>query len=737
MKWTTELVNQTVRSTLASVSDVVGVNDCSHSDKLKRMLNVYSSISCLPDPFSDLKTQHKQQKCFVTQFGMVNPVQVDLPEKAGAFGRVRTNQPQKIRKETYVRVPLIPQLVILLNKVDVYNQVFGEKQRVNDVLSRFEDGSAFKDNIFFKAHPNAIQIHLYVDEVQIVDAIGKKVFKNKMVFVYFTIGNLEPKFRSCLNHIHLLAIFPNRHVESYGLNLLLKPIVEEIKLLEEGVDMMIHGTTTKIFGTLAILTADNLASHAVGGFKAGFSRGFRKCRYCLAVDSDIQSKFSDGQFVPRSKTEHDLHCKGLETTLREYFGKLYGINGKSILNELKHFHVIGGLVPDLMHDLHEGVLSLILCKILKYCIKEKKYFTLDQLNDALQNFKYGHSEVKNKPSLIFKQHLSKTKLNQSAAQTFLIATTLPLLVSGFIPETDPKWLCFTTLLEISRILLSSSIEESEIIMLEFLISDFLTSYKQCFPLDRITPKMHFLVHYPRYIRLMGPLGPFWCMRYEAKHSYFKQIVRSTRNYINPPWTLAYRHQVSQCHHFRVSGANCLTVNVETPNTKTFVTLEKLKWFAQIASCFAIVDLKQSIRSMLWIKFGSTVFKVFQKPCNKKNGNDKKKNFCNGDTMVLCPMMGNVDAAFGKVTAIYSFENNYAFICQMYHTVQFDNHLQAYEVVKRRDDLHIMVKYQELLDHRVYHLHSPMQFNLNTSKVSNQYVFVKTDMSRLKLTVPNL
>ena len=732
MKLTTELLSQTVRSTVANVCQAVGVNEANHTESLQRICNVYSSSSCLPDPFAGVKTQYMQQKHFTEHFGMVNPVLINLPEKSDAFGRVRTNQSQKIRKETYVTVPLISQLTILLNKNDVHRQVFGEKIHVPGVLSRFEDGSAFKDSIFFKDHPNAIQLHLYIDEVQITDPVGKKVFKNKMVFVYFTIGNLEPKYRSCLKHIHLLSIFPNRHVESYGLNFLLKPIVEEIKLLEDGVDMMIHGTMIKVYGTLAVLTADNLASHAVGGFKAGFAKGFRKCRYCLAVDVDIQTKFCDRQFEARTKTNHDLHCSGLATTLREYFGKLYGINGTSILNELKHFHVIGGLVPDIMHDLHEGILSLMLCKILQYCIKEKKYFTLNQLNTGLQNFKYGHSEVKNKPSLIFKQHLKNKKLNQSAAQTSLVAYTLPFIVSSLIPENDEKWLCFITLLEISRILLNSSIDETEIIMLEFLISEFLTSYKECFPLDRLIPKMHFLVHYPRYIRLMGPLGPFWCMRYEAKHSYFKKIVRATRNYINPPWTLAYRHQVSQCHHFHVSGVNCLTVNIETPNKTKSILLKNAKCFAQIASRFSTLDSEQSISSMTWIQYGSTVFKVFKKPSEKQK--KKGKTLSDGNTMVLCPMMGNVEAAFGKIVDIYSFDKTYMFICEMYHTIKFDTHLQAYEIIKRRDGLQIVIQYEELLDYRVYHLHSPMQLRVTTKNVSKQYIYVKTDLSRVKLLI---
>ena len=40
---------------------------------------------------------------------------------------------------------------------------------------------------------------------------------------------------------------------------------------------------------LAVVSADNLGSQELGGFKIGGS-SFRVCRHCLATDSDIQCK---------------------------------------------------------------------------------------------------------------------------------------------------------------------------------------------------------------------------------------------------------------------------------------------------------------------------------------------------------------------------------------------------------------------------------------------------------------
>ena len=59
----------------------------------------------------------------------------------------------------------------------------------------------------------------------------------------------------------------------------------------------------------------------------------------------------------------------------------YGVNSKSPLNDLLHFHVTNGQLPqDVMHIMFEGVLPLEIKLLLQYFIFDKSYFTLDMLN---------------------------------------------------------------------------------------------------------------------------------------------------------------------------------------------------------------------------------------------------------------------------------------------------------------------------------------------------------------------
>ena len=56
----------------------------------------------------------------------------------------------------------------------------------------------------------------------------------------------------------------------------------------------------------------------------------------------------------RTEEIYDAHCKGLDGPLRSHIAMTYGVANNSVLNRYKYFHVVNGLVPDIMHDILEG-----------------------------------------------------------------------------------------------------------------------------------------------------------------------------------------------------------------------------------------------------------------------------------------------------------------------------------------------------------------------------------------------
>lgn len=90
----------------------------------------------------------------------------------------------------------------------------------------------------------------------------------------------------------------------------------------------------------------------------------------------------------------------------EHFSKAYGINRRSVLNESHYYHVVGGLPPDVMHDILEGVLQYEVKEMLKKYIKVEHHLTLEELNGRIARYDFGYYNDKNKPSLISEQKFS-------------------------------------------------------------------------------------------------------------------------------------------------------------------------------------------------------------------------------------------------------------------------------------------------------------------------------------------
>ena len=95
---------------------------------------------------------------------------------------------------------------------------------------------------------------------------------------------------------------------------------------------MNDGEPKLYFGTLCVVSADNLGSCALGGFKEG-STAYQGCRHCMATPEQLKSKF-ELDFMLRTPVTHQQQCILLESKSgpsRVSFSKDAGINHTSVL----------------------------------------------------------------------------------------------------------------------------------------------------------------------------------------------------------------------------------------------------------------------------------------------------------------------------------------------------------------------------------------------------------------------
>lgn len=455
------------------------------------------------------------------------------------------------------KLKIIKDEVIYISIVDIVkNLLVNEEYKKlleHDVLNNgknirfFMDGSYAKDNSLLQIHGlNCLTFLLYFDEVNLVDTASHR--PTKMGMFYLIIGNVHPRYKSKLFCINFLTAVESNILSNYDMDDILTPLIEDFKTLENGVEisdgLIVHGTLIAVIG-------DNLASHKLGGFKEGFTAR-HCCRYCTADLSLVRTSTREDSLLLRTIAEYDDQIKKLDSaknvSKRKDLSTDFGINRGSILNTLKDFHVLTKLPPDLFHDIIEGcLLRHLQLLLIKYLLGKKKIMTLDEFNEKLMEFDYGYTETK--PSIILLQHLKEgSKLQQTGMQIWYLGILLPFILGPKVDEKDEYWENYMLLLEIMSLAFACEMSLSEIGYLQEKVDEYLTDFQILFNVH-LTPKQHFLVHYPSLILKFGPLYNYITLRPEAKHQFFKNFMRQIRCLKNPALSMANQHQIYQTYIF--------------------------------------------------------------------------------------------------------------------------------------------------------------------------------------------
>uniref|UniRef100_A0A147BPB1 Uncharacterized protein n=1 Tax=Ixodes ricinus TaxID=34613 RepID=A0A147BPB1_IXORI len=284
----------------------------------------------------------------------------------------------------------------------------------------------------------------------------------------------------------------------------------------------------------------------LGGFTCSFSRG-SVCRFCMAHVSQLASLTREELCEVRSKQLHDSHLAAIEVNASLY-KRLYGVNERSAMALLEDFDPTLHLPPDLMHDLFEGAFPFVLKHVLRGLFQDRILSESDL--EKVVTFQYGRNDKTNRPAELSAASLNrKSTMKGTASQKWCLFRLFPQIFASSIPEGNEHWEVYLLLREVVDIVLADELPAQSLSYLEVKIQEFLRAFVACYPSVQLIPKLHYLIHYPRMISLFGPLKQVWCMRFEAKHQYFKNIAARVKNYKNICKTLAERHQLLQSYEF--------------------------------------------------------------------------------------------------------------------------------------------------------------------------------------------
>lgn len=589
------------------------------------------------------------------------------------------------KEDVFYYVPILQTLESLLKHEDVLSEVKnGHASLDKQILCDYCDGSLYSQNELFASDPSSLQIQLYFDDFEIVNPLGSYTKRQKLSACYFLLGNIRPMFRSKLKLIQLVWLCKSENVKKYGLDQVVSPLISDLSQLESvGLHMTISGSPEIFKGTVTMIVADNLASHSMGGFNESFS-GLRICRFCMCTSQELSEGCVPKILVERTRSCYDEHVKLIEAD--ENLKTTYGVRKNSPFNQLQYFHVSEGLPPDIAHDLFEGVCPIIMGKVLTKFVCNK-IISVEKINDVICNFPYKLSDKSNKPSPLYWSN-GQVIVKQKAAQMWCLTRLIFLILGNFIRNGCEYWQLLLYLAEICELASAPQHSGETIGYLEGTVIDFLELYSLLFPHEHFTPKMHYLQHYSKLIQYFGPLSNCWTLRYEAKHSFFKGIIRSTQNMKNVVYTLTNRHQMKQA--VCLSEEEILSDEVVHKGGK----------------CVNVSDLEEAQQQVLRDRFGdvTSVYTVNTVHTNQREFTGGC-TFASGIRNSLCQ--------FSELKEIIIEKGTVYFVVEKLQTISFDQHYHSYIVQKNpTEPLEVITPFQ-LIDSYplpVYTIHDGTKTN---------------------------
>nr|XP_029713732.1 uncharacterized protein LOC115257890 [Aedes albopictus] len=495
----------------------------------------------LPSLFTNVSTLSKQTNFLKTlAVSIPNPSEKMLQTREDV--RHVDGIPKKvIVNETFSYIPIIETLKLIFRNPDARHLLNDSEceEPVTKEYTSFRSGETYQNSEYFKQYPDAVRLSIYQDDVELGNALSSRAGINKVSVFDFKVQNFPPKWNSSPKTVFPLMYCTTIDAKKHGYNKLLKPLINDLKKLEEGVTVFYGNESYTIRAVVTMFCGDTLAVHEIFGLLGPMANFF--CRVCtIQRPAFHQNPFEN--FPLRTKEWYDQNMdlvKSGAITPSEC-----GLRpGGCILNELRNFHTTENFALDTMHDIAEGLVPLTVQLVLSHYYKKKELgITAGYINQRIHSFAYGYIDKNNRPSANFtNEMLSKPaahKLKQTAAQNLLLLRAFPFLFGHKVSANCEYMNMIGHLINITRILMSTIVSEHMLASLE----EHIRLYEELFysKFKRRINKNHHLDHYVLCIKKSGNMKQFNCLVFEQKNKPAKNQSSTCRNFKNICKSLAQR-----------------------------------------------------------------------------------------------------------------------------------------------------------------------------------------------------
>ncbi len=660
--------------------------------------NLYQDLEAMSSAIDKVDTEHKQIAYLKRQHLYIEPQSIPVGVRKESRKSVSSGSREMkdiVDTAQYIPIELLLARIIIECKNNSLSLNCNTHASKDGNLTDYFDTNTYKNHPFFSKFPDALVLHLYIDGFETTNPLGPHIQIHKMEGLYMIVRNLPSKLLSKESSIFLVGMWYAQDAKDKArtYDIILAPLVNTLMQLEsdDGIDVSVCDQIIKVRAALAIFSADNLGYHSLFGFLESFnSRKF--CRFCEATKEENQINFYETDYIKRTKESYNESVNLIDQP--GYKESDTGIKHGCIFNKLKYFHVMENFAVDAMHDLLEGIIPIELCDILG-SLSADGYISLNEFNLLLTEFNFGSSDINSRPTTFS----SLTHLKMTASECWCLIRNLPFIIGHKVPRDEPHWNLLLLLMEIVDIVLAPRINAGLASYLSHLIAEHHQTYLALFPDKHLTPKHHFLVHYPTALIRCGPPCRYWCMRFESRHNYFKQVARGSHCFKNIAYSLTKRGQIALANAFLAHSVFSNRSVIGTTKEK-FVSQLEPHDIGQFLCDKFLLSKTDTVHVAQWIEVGH--YRI------------EKLN------IVVCSFCDGLPE-FGCVECIVYLDNNALMLVKKLTLNCYDNHFHGYMVEYNPHSKIFSMQICDLKDHIPLNIHSVFYEGKKLDFVSPRYV----------------
>lgn len=564
------------------------------------------------------------------------------------------------RPEQHLALKKVLHVMHVVNLTDLFTKLFGLDNFLNEMFSfidNLSDDGIWIHNImqstYWKERKSKVQLNdgeialplfIYNDDFEPLNALGSHRGAYKLSGVYVYLPCLPPSVQSKLEYIFLGMLFYAYDRSVYGNTRIFMPFIDQLnKLQTVGVPVK-HSRCKTIKLIPLLLIGDNLGLNGMMGFVECFTANYF-CRLCRSFRDDLLTLTTEKPDLLRNEENYAHQCNVNNVTVT-------GIKEISVWNKLINFHVTENRSVDIMHDLFEGACHIILTEILNNFIRVRKLFTLSDFNYRLRQHNFGPLGANKNIASITTDMIKNRQLQTSASEMLTLFCHFPYIVGDLVEPDLPEWQIYLMLREIISIVLEKVIHKDTHILLKTLITEHHELFQTIFK-KRLSPKLHFMIHYPRIMKSIGPLCYVSSMRFESFHRIFKIIIKNINCRKNITQSCAFKIKM-RCASLFLNFKSLKGNHIKSAKKKKIPSQDVLKDF------ICSLPLSKFVFGTKNVEIGSVTYAI---------GN-----------VIQDKLEKDGIPTFVLIKNIFLNDNNIVLLgCQSLTNLGFDNHFHAYKV----------------------------------------------------------